>query len=104
MAPFATPLAATNDPVFGPSHSAYLRLYSYMVLKGHLDTSWTDVKPQWKGHNEQDILPFRNLMGDRESNKEKYYTNSELLDMMNPSNPDLSYIYSNFDWNHCPQP
>ncbi|CAM9189470.1 unnamed protein product [Choristocarpus tenellus] len=34
MAPFATPLAATNDPLFGPSHSAYLRLYRWGMDEG----------------------------------------------------------------------
>ncbi|CAM9148680.1 unnamed protein product [Phaeothamnion confervicola] len=125
MAPFATPLAAPNDPLFGPVHSNYLRLMGYMTLTGHLDTSWTDgedgsgngPRGGMAGHGADSRLPFWGLFrgdppapgGDggggfdgKGSGYTGGYTNRELVEMMDPANARLPYVWADFDWSHCP--
>ena len=34
-------------------------------------------------------------------NSGHYYTNQELYQLFDPMNPELPYLYDNFDWGHC---
>ena len=86
MAPFATPLAATYDPIFWPSHNTYERLWAWKRL--HPDSAFSDL---WKddnstcyGHNLHDSLPWANFL---DEGRDRRYTNADLLDALPPAQP-----------------
>ena len=101
MSPQATPLAATYDPIFWPSHNNYERLWAWKRL--HPDSAfsnlWKDDSSTCYGHNLHDSLPWRNFL--RSENRRKDYTNQELLDLFDPRNPELPHVYDSFEWPHC---
>merc|ERR1712205_284556 len=45
-----------------------------------------------------DLLAFKDLMNE---NSGHYYANQELYQLFDPMNPELPYLYDNFDWGHC---
>ena len=112
MSPFATPLAAPNDPIFGPSHVSWIRAWDARLLSGgiglvkrdqdpgSIDLTWTTQSDTWIGHNLRDVLPFKGLIPG-EADPEHYYTNEELLSAMDPRNPALPYVHDSLNWLHC---
>jgi hypothetical protein len=112
LSSFATPLAAPNDPLFGPSHSSWLRAWDARVLSSSgdgandgeggtpLDMTWTSASETWYGHNLYDALPFRGFEPG-EPDPDHFYSNAELLNMMNPRNPGLPYVHNTLQWAHC---
>ena len=122
VAPFATPLAASNDPVFWVTHNAWERLWHYVQLhpstqygaalaqspqgaerlKQYWDVNHAGEEPYrvcW-GRYWDAKLPFYDFQG--EGSPEKQYTNGELLQLFLPTNPDLPFVYHNLRWDHCP--
>merc|ERR1719198_2863292 len=100
MAPFATPLAATYDPIFWPSHNAYERLWAWKRM--HPDSAfsnlWKDDNSTCYGHNIHDSHPWSNFLGE---GTRRRYTNQELLTLFDPRNPKLPHVFDSFDWEHC---
>eukprot|EP00612_Vaucheria_litorea_P006483 CAMPEP_0171470556 /NCGR_PEP_ID=MMETSP0946-20130122/215_1 /TAXON_ID=109269 /ORGANISM="Vaucheria litorea, Strain CCMP2940" /LENGTH=556 /DNA_ID=CAMNT_0011999949 /DNA_START=210 /DNA_END=1880 /DNA_ORIENTATION=+ len=98
--PLASYLVSPNDPLFGPIHSSWLKLLAHQQLKTNLYVNWTDDGGGLKyGHGINDALPFRNFS--RSDTSDHYYSNKELLDMMNIKNIELSYTYGSLSWAHC---
>ena len=103
MAAFATPLAATNDPVFWVSHNSYERIWSWMRVRPDRRKRWGD---SWSvdrnetcvGHGYHDTVPWRNFIGEGSTED---YTNQQLLEFFDPRNPRLPHVYDNFEWDHC---
>jgi len=102
MAAFATPLAATNDPVFWISHNAYERIWAWMRLKPtrnkRWNDNWSDDNSTCSGHNYHDSVPWKNFLNE---GKKDDYTNQELVQLFDPRNPELPHVYDNFAWDHC---
>merc|ERR1719198_2187440 len=100
MAPFATPLAATYDPIFWPSHNAYERLWAWKRI--HPDSAfsnlWKDDNSTCYGHNLHDSLPWSNFL---DEGTDKRYTNQQLLELFDPRNPKLPHVFDTFAWEHC---
>ena len=94
--------AAPNDPIFWPIHPTFDRLWHFMRLHPshqNFDHSWPD-DPSCAGRSAGDPLPFRGLF-DAPEQSERFYTNRELYSLMDPRNPDLPYVYADFDTSHC---
>jgi hypothetical protein len=100
LAAFASPLAATNDPIFWISHNSYERLWSWKRL--HPDnafkTLWNDNNSTCYGHNYHDLLPWKNFVGE---DNVRDYSNEELVALFDPKNPKLPHVYDTFEWDHC---
>ena len=100
---YATPLAATNDPIFWPTHSSWGRLWAYVRLDpafSAFNHSWTNVHPDCQGMYEyKDTLPFKNFLPGESG--DHYYSNQELVQLLDPRNPALPYMYEDFKWAHC---
>eukprot|EP00622_Pseudochattonella_farcimen_P003177 FR738293.1.p1 GENE.FR738293.1~~FR738293.1.p1 ORF type:complete len:192 (+),score=12.81 FR738293.1:73-576(+) len=90
---------ATNDPSFWPIHPTLERLWHLKRLAGNetFDHTWEDVSG-CLGHNAHDVQPFQQLMGEK---SQHHYSNKDLYDLLDPRNPDLPYLYENFEWSHC---
>jgi hypothetical protein len=120
LSPFATPLAATNDPIFWVSHAAWGRYWHYMrlnpTLKEDFHMEWTDpTVASWMDGDmavsdcedmlkETDTLPFKGFTEDGDSDAyatAEKYTNADLLALFSPDNVKLPYMYADFDWSHC---
>ena len=117
MAPYATPLAANNDPIFWVSHAAWGRYWHFVRLAPSFATDfhndWMDPTTKnfldhWQNVSNcenmltlDDVLPFKGFTRDDAKGEAKPYSNRELLDLFSPNNPDLPYMYSDFDWSHC---
>lgn len=122
MAPFATPLASNNDPLFWVSHASWGRFWHFMRLSPELSdgfhlqwtdptektflTDYTNVTDCEGMLKEDDKLPFKGFTVDAATHPEEYaaagrYTNADMLALISPDNPDLPYVYSDFDWDHC---
>ena len=43
-------------------------------------------------------LPFSGFLGE---SPELDYTNGELLQLFQPENPKLPFVYDSFHWDHC---
>ena len=112
LAPMATPLAATNDPIFWPSHNFYEKIWSWLRLKGRAGTGkfsekWEQQADACFGQDFHDPLPFRGFLHEGDALRTKQdgardYTNQELVELFDPTNPRLPYVYDeigNFD--HC---
>ena len=121
VSPFATPLAATNDPLFWSSHSNWERVWHYVQLDPmsqyriqsssmtnktaealkmfwdvvHADPSEMNIC--W-GRYWEAKLPFSGFLGE---SPELDYTNGELLQLFQPENPKLPFVYDSFHWYHC---
>lgn len=113
-----TPLAGPNDPLFWPTHGAYERLIDFLRLQGNTthdcDEGEIDCRThtvQWnyddnpdcrplpgKGMGWLDILPFEGFLGDTMAYD---YSNQQLWQLFDPLNPRITYIYDNFEWDHC---
>jgi len=62
-------------------------------------TNVTDCENMLK---ETDKLPFKGFTVAAEKLRSATeYTNADLLDLFTASNPELPYVYSDFDWSHC---
>jgi hypothetical protein len=120
---FATPLAATNDPLFWASHSNWERVWHFVQLKPSVQYAksvsantnrtaeslklyWDVVHPNptemnicW-GRYWQAELPFSDFLDEGTGH---YYTNGELLQLFQPENPELPFLYDDdaFRWDHC---
>lgn len=103
IAQMGTPLAGPNDPLFFPVHNAFERLWSFMRVSPALNISWewsTGMDDCGDMMNYEDKVPFKNFgVADEESGR--LYTNKELWHLFDPANPNLPYVYDNFDWSHC---
>lgn len=92
--------AAANDPVFWPIHPLFDRLWAYIRLSDdyvNFNHTWKDDSSCY-GRSKDDTMPFKNLLNE---GSDKFYTNGDLYNLFDPSNPDLTYIYDHFDWDHC---
>lgn len=114
----STPLAGPNDPLFWPTHGAYERLIDLLRLQGNTthncdegETECGSHTIKWdyddnpdcrplpgKGMGWTDILPFEGFLGDSSDHD---YSNQQLWQLFDPLNPQLTYIYDNFQWDHC---
>jgi hypothetical protein len=120
VAPYATPLAASNDPLFWVTHNAWERVWHYVQLhpstqygnalyadsaerlKQYWDVNHAGLEPYrvcW-GRYWDAKLPFSDFLG--EGNHGQDYTNGELMQIFQPTNPDLPFVYHNLRWDHCP--
>jgi hypothetical protein len=127
LAQYATPLASNNDPIFWVSHAAWGRYWHFIRLaptfSEDFHNDWLDVtvKAPYNNFMNQsncesmlkldDLLPFKNFVTSSSSSSsgddgaatttDTFYSNRDLLDLFSPTNPDLPYVYDNFDWDHC---
>mmetsp|Transcript_6703 Transcript_6703/g.10650 ORF Transcript_6703/g.10650 Transcript_6703/m.10650 type:complete len:630 (+) Transcript_6703:91-1980(+) len=96
LSQLASPLAATDDPLFAALHSFYHLHWSYMQLtKPNFDTTWDENSSECYGYGEYDVLPWKGFQGEDE---EKYYTNRDLLEIFHPLNSELPYMHDAFDF------
>lgn len=117
--------AAPYDPLFWAIHPTAERLLGWRRILS--DKAWKPLDETWSyahhddtsdfgrvcywesnitlprcdlgvcpGHNADDILPFEGLIVQGESP-----TNIELYNFIHPWNPELSYAYDSFLYNHC---
>lgn len=92
--------SATNDPVFWPIHPFFDRMWHYIRLA----PEFTDFNHTWIddsscfGRSKHDVLPFTNLFDEGD---QYYYSNADMYALFDPRNPQLKYVYDNFDWSHC---
>lgn len=109
MSQFATPLAATNDPLFWSTHAMFDRLWSFVRLSptadgGEFDQTWTS-DGSCSMHGADDYLPFQQFAGADAAlgsgSGAWTYTNAELVEFFEPTRDGLSFVYDNFDWDHC---
>jgi hypothetical protein len=114
MGPFATPLAANNDPLFWVSHASWGRYWHFVQLSPKLSASfhndwadptvstfmdgYTNVTDCEKMLKEDDRLPFKGFTAGGHG---RHYSNGELLELLKPTNPELPYVYADFEWAHC---
>jgi len=123
VAQFATPQAATNDPLFWVTHSTYLPLWDYMRATNSSFTSsgtkaieeeGAGVVTGWagkadaeawfddgacSGHNWDETLPFSGLWdGDAAG---EMYTNQQLMQALHPANVANTYVYEDASFSHC---
>jgi hypothetical protein len=104
MGPFATPLAANNDPIFWVTHATWGRFWHYVQLNEDL---WSNFDSTWGYEatncelmlNYDDLLPFTGFAA--KDDPTKRYSNRELVSLFAPTNPELPYIYSELTWEHC---
>ena len=86
--------------IFWPLHPIFDRIWAFIRLSPHFEHfnhTWVDTH-SCQGHDYHDVLPFKDLMNE---NSGHYYTNQELYQLFDPMNPELPYLYDNFDWGHC---
>lgn len=55
-----------------------------------------DTSATCSGHNEDDIMEFRNFQ-----NKGESYTNAEMYAFIHPWNDDLPYVYDTLEYDYC---
>ena len=98
--------SSPNDPSFWPMHPAVERYAQLMRLQHRFeDQSWdnnravfnSNIHPYtdrcW-GHYSGDVLPFGFVDGYN-------FTNEEYYDYLDPLKSNLTYVYDNFEWQHC---
>ena len=71
-------------------------------LKQYWDVNHAGLEPYrvcW-GRYWDAKLPFSDFLG--EGNHGQDYTNGELMQIFQPTNPDLPFVYHNLRWDHCP--
>eukprot|EP00615_Pteridomonas_danica_P010380 CAMPEP_0114352316 /NCGR_PEP_ID=MMETSP0101-20121206/17848_1 /TAXON_ID=38822 ORGANISM="Pteridomonas danica, Strain PT" /NCGR_SAMPLE_ID=MMETSP0101 /ASSEMBLY_ACC=CAM_ASM_000211 /LENGTH=642 /DNA_ID=CAMNT_0001492643 /DNA_START=20 /DNA_END=1948 /DNA_ORIENTATION=- len=104
MGPFATPLAANNDPIFWVTHATWGRFWHYIQLNDEL---WSNFDNTWGGVSENcelmlnydDMLPFSGFAAKDDATVR--YTNRELVAFYEPTNAELPYIFDELTWEHC---
>ena len=92
--------APSPAQIFWPLHPIFDRIWAFIRLSPHFEHfnhTWVDTH-SCQGHDYHDVLPFKDLMNE---NSGHYYTNQELYQLFDPMNPELPYLYDNFDWGHC---
>lgn len=112
MAQFATPLAATNDPMFWSLHNTFDRVWAFVRMDPTaaqpFNASWaTDTSCSM--HGQEDYLPFGKFASGAAGDADDLgsgsgawqYTNEELVDYFAPTRTELPYVYASFDWDHC---
>lgn len=116
MGQYATPLASNNDPIFWVTHAVWGRFWHFIRLAPDYESSfhgdWTDptTKSWMDGYTNtsdcenmlkyDDKLPFKGFTAQDETSG-RHYSNHELYDLFAPNNPNLPYIYADFNWDHC---
>ena len=111
--PMAATLAAPNDPIFFFIHNTWERMYHKKFLTPSLAENflwaWTTTDTCWSFALES-VLPFSDLLDEQRTGRKfdgprrngtTDYTNQQLLDLFNPANPDLPYVYDSLSWDHC---
>uniref|UniRef100_A0A7S2E539 Tyrosinase copper-binding domain-containing protein n=1 Tax=Octactis speculum TaxID=3111310 RepID=A0A7S2E539_9STRA len=111
LSPFSSPFAAPNDPLFYPLHNYYERVWAFRrhtTQGGPWNDSWGEgfdsslgFGSYCQGFGYHDTLPFssENINGEDST---YLYTNADLYDYYDPHNPDLPYVWDDFQWAHCP--
>ncbi|KAH8050417.1 hypothetical protein JL722_11384 [Aureococcus anophagefferens] len=117
VGPFTTPLAAPNDPLFWSSHSNWERLWHYVQLDGayampagaaKLEGLWDYVHavPQLRNGTCWGVywaskLPFSSFTNHSDFTD---YTNGELVQLFDPRNDELPFVYDDMATmlDHCP--
>ncbi|KAH8078760.1 hypothetical protein JL720_9506 [Aureococcus anophagefferens] len=113
LGPMAATLAAPNDPIFWVMHNTWERMYHKKFLTPSLAENflwaWTTTDTCWSFALES-VLPFSDLLDEQRTGRKfdgprrngtTDYTNQQLLDLFNPANPDLPYVYDSLSWDHC---
>lgn len=112
--PMSATLAAPNDPIFWVIHNTWERMYHKKFLSPKLSKeftwTWTAAATCWSFELDS-ILPWSDLVDEDKTNKKTDgarqndtttdYTNQQLLDLFDPANPNLPYIYDTLSWEHC---
>ncbi|KAH8052592.1 symporter [Aureococcus anophagefferens] len=98
--------ASPLDPSFWPVHPTIERLYQYKQLStGFANESWPDenyaATAGCYGHARTDVVPFAFSLLEGRDGAPAAYTNEELLALASPREPNLPYVYADFDWAHC---
>ena len=117
VGPFTTPLAAPNDPLFWSSHSNWERLWHYVQLDAayampagaaKLEGLWDYVHaiPQLRNGTCWGVywaskLPFSSFTNHSDFTD---YTNGELVQLFDPRNDELPFVYDDMATmlDHCP--
>ena len=102
---FATPLAATDDPLFWPLHAALERPWAFVRRAPEaagFNHSWPAAGGGGgcDGHGFHDVLPFADaLQWDAAAGRQP--SNQRLYEYFDPANPELPYVYDSLHWPHC---
>ena len=87
--------AAANDPIFWPIHPLFDRLWAYIRLAPEFSSfnhTWIDDE-SCNGRSLYDTMPWKDLLNEGD---DKFYTNSDLYSLFDPTNPQLTYVYEHF--------
>ena len=98
------------DPSFWVVHPSIERLWMWKKLqtsatlfRSFADEAWPTkgaaMVEGCTGHAAHDDVPFVERRSD--GSERRFYTNQELYQLFDPMNPELPYLYDNFDWGHC---
>ncbi|CAM9220886.1 unnamed protein product [Phaeothamnion confervicola] len=97
LPPFSSPLGASMDPLFAPTHTYFDYLVqAKMVIDTDFEVNWDNDRLCW-GHAFLAHLPWHDFMDEHNA----YYTNQELQRFFRPNNPSLPYVYDDFSFDHC---
>lgn len=101
---FASPLGSGNDPMFWPLHVNWERNWQYLRLDRKMNSSWTnrEVNESEKyGWGYDDPLePMNDVYGTTKGPGE-YFTNRDLVELFDPANINLPYMFDDFSWPAC---
>merc|ERR1719198_2215903 len=76
------------------------RLWPYIRLAPEFSTfnhTWVDDE-SCNGRSLYDTMPWKDLLNE---GNDKFYTNADLYELFDPTNPSLPYVYEHFDWEQC---
>jgi len=102
---FSSPLGSANDPIFWPIHTSYEKNWNYMRLKpGSFNSSWGNSLETMKVKGwdfDDEVMPCDDAYGIRRRPIGSYFTNRELVELFDPSRPELPYIFDDFGYEQC---
>ncbi|KAK7247978.1 hypothetical protein SO694_00086044 [Aureococcus anophagefferens] len=124
VAPYMTPLAASNDPLFWVTHNSFERIWAFKRLTASrgAEANAEDLGDDDLGRRRprrpprrcrarrrrrgrrglrrawRDPTPFSNFLGETDDAR---YTNADLYALFDPTNARLPYVFDDMSWTHC---
>ena len=101
----ATTLAAPNDPYFFVVHPIFDRMFHLLrlspTMSASYNLSWVPTN-ECTGSDLDDRLPFKMPGTEGLCASEHHCTNAELMEILDPSNEHIPYIYDSLEsWGDC---
>lgn len=101
---FASPLGSGSDPLFWPLHVNWERNWQYMRLDKKMNSSWTnggvDESEKYGWGYDDPLEPMNDFYGITKGPGE-YFTNHDLVKLLDPTLITLPYMWDDFSWPAC---